>query len=230
MDLLPLSVLANLPAKNAADQLAYLASAARSNLTVALADDEIQNNGMQKDTLRAIYTDALASFAERLAGQTIMRPTTNSQSAFIAFEGRLNNAISALRVADLTGTTPDAHDTTKISVSRLTKRALQLEIATLIELIEDSDIIDSRKKALLRKARELQDEVNRDGTNLTKILTTAAAIAGLLGGGSTFALNAPKIVASIQRLHVTIGDEVLDQEETRLALPAPQRLLTGPDA
>lgn len=114
-----------------------------------------------------------------------------------------------------------------VKLGTRTKARIEIEIQKLRGLVEESDLSEPKRKALLKKLDELMHELNQDRLSFAKTLRILAAVSVSVGGGTAFLAEAPAAVQTIMTL-IGADKELEDEEAARLAPPSPPKALPAP--
>ncbi|MBU2956793.1 hypothetical protein Q4511_16235 [Paracoccus sp. 1_MG-2023] len=129
-----------------------------------------------------------------------------------------NSLVTKLRIRNAGRSSP-----TSVKLTIKTKRLIEYEIEKLKDIIENSDLEESKRKSLLGKLEDLIEEIHRPRVRFSIIMASLAAIGLGLSGTASFLADAPSAIATIASL---IGQ---DKEEEKLvkevvAQPSPKAL------
>jgi hypothetical protein len=200
----------------------YLSDIAYSSYAFA----SLGENGSVLNLLQTRFIMEVSAIAKELgfddlAKHIVTEPTENEWNAFLG-------AISALKARNALRIRFN-NSVESISVGQITKHRLFQEFERLKRLVAEANIEDWRKKSLNDMIDELSDELHRNRITFRKVVTLAAAIAGLSGGTVTTLANAQEAKETVLSVIEWIGEEVGAQEQSLpkepRALPAPEETL-----
>lgn len=197
----------------------------RRNMT-AMIDE---NTRVEFDSLvRMQYMTTVAAAAEELGITGIEYPHDAEYPAaeIDTFLLRVSGVVTRIRLRSGTRNRPFS-----VKLGTRSKARIELEVRKLRGNIEEADLPERKRKALLSKLDELMVELNQSRLSFAKTMRILAAVSVSIAGSTTFLAEAP---AAIQTIIALIGadKELEDDEVARLApppkaLPAPKKDATS---
>ena len=193
----------------------------RRNMT-AMID---QNTSGEFDAMvRLQYMTTLSAAAAELGITGINYPRSQDYPAahFPEFMLAVSGAVTRIRLRAGARAAPYS-----VKLANRTKARIELEIQRLRTIINDADIPEGKRQALLDKLNELVAELNQTRLSFAKTLKILAAIAFGIGGGTAFLADVPQAIVTIASL-IGADKEAEETEAKRLTAGADRPLLPAP--
>lgn len=214
-ELIPEETYSNLP-EESVDKFVVLVRVAQANMARML--DEYQSNDFSLE-IKAQFISTLAGIADALGieGLPKVEPDDlHDGRKYTMFQVYLAGIVSKVRLQGQIVSKPFS-----VALGRKTKAWIQQEINQLRGSIEESDLSQSKRDALVGKLDELEEELNKQRLGFARTLAITASIMTIVGGGTTALANAPKASEFVARVIGLIGEdkEKEDAERQRLAPP-----------
>lgn len=108
-----------------------------------------------------------------------------------------------------------------------TKAQIQLKIQQLRATIEEAQMPESKRKALLAKLDELMDELGQTRLSFARTMKILAAVSVGVCAGTSFLADAPQALATINRL-IGADKELEEAEAERIGIGQERKLLPAP--
>lgn len=112
-----------------------------------------------------------------------------------------------------------------VKLGTRTKARIEIEVRKLRGYVEESDLSERKRKALLEKLDELMVELNQSRLGFAKTMRILASVSVAIAGGTTFLAEAPNAVQTIMTL---IGADKDREEEEMERLAPPPKALPAP--
>lgn len=148
----------------------------------------------------------------------------NADARYSDFLRKLSGIFARVRARHGTPTAqPDS-----VKLGHKTKAWLRQEIEQLRVYINDSEIPASKKSALIDKLEDMLAELDKQRLSFARTMAIAASIAGILGGGTTTIVQAPKVYEMINHLIARIGEDKAREDAELLRIEGPAKALPPP--
>lgn len=202
------------------ERFLYIEEVAQNNLRRALLDNTSLS---AHEEIMGQFVNTICAIARSLDINDLPRPSSISGvSAFKNFQSHLAGVVSGLRAEQR-----PVLEAYSVNLDRSTKSRIRIQLSALKKLVDDAvDLPDQKKVTLRKRIVSLEEELNHTRLDFAKTFAIAASIAAVLGGTTTAAVNAPKIVGEIVRL---IGHDKEAEEQEHLLLMPPPLFLPDPN-
>lgn len=217
-DLIPEEAYDNLP-QDPYDQFAFIVRTAQGNLARML--DQPGSNDFA-DEIRAQFITTISGAAEALgvSGLPDISDDIHQYRAYTNFQVRLAGIVAKVRLQSNLVAKPHS-----VALGRVTQAKIKQEVDQLRRAVEDSDLPQRKRDALLDKLEEFETELAKQRLSFARTMAITASIMAIVSGGTVALANAPKAAETVLTIIRLIGEdkEKEDAERERL-MPPPKAL------
>jgi len=207
----------------------HLERVARARLLSSFEDETVGNT--EKDILKSHYMHTIVTLAKSfgvdgIAISSSQNTDTNYQNFLLAVS-RAQTKIWSASIATFPFGRVTLQDTTRKTILELTSD-IEIQINTLSET-------DRRRARLHKLLEDFRREINQPKTRVGSALTTLAQISTVVAMTTATLAQSPDAYSTIQKLLgaeqlATTAPEIqLIEAEKKLLLPAPPKMIAGPD-
>jgi hypothetical protein len=208
----------SLPAEDDEESFLALEAICRRNLERLSSGQSISQIGSLRESYMAIVFNAASECG--ISDLTYSR-TGNVNDRFAQFVTDVDGLVARLRLRGRRRSGPYS-----VQLTTNTRTKIEHQVSRLRRMIEESDLPESRKRALLAKLDELSQEIaNSRRVSFGKILACLGPVLAAVAGLTTISADGPNAVSNIITL-ISKDKETEDNALQRLApppkaLPAP---------
>lgn len=219
-ELIPDEAFDNAP-EDEGDKFVFLAKTAQTNFQRMLDSSNANeySNELQNHFVATVSAMATALGIEGLPPVSL----TPSYGDYTRFQVALSAIITTARIKSQTISRPFS-----VELGRVSKGKIRQEIDSLKHYIQNSDLDEKKKSALIDKLDDMLEELEKKRLSFARTMAIAASIMGTIGGSAGAIAAAPRIPEGVSYIVSLIGVEKAEEEEEYLRLSAPVRALTPP--
>lgn len=174
---------------------------------VRICDDRLAefineySSGPSDSILRMKYMSILSAAADELdiPGVATDLSSQYSYEIFNKFTLAVHGAVTRIRLRNSSRESPYS-----VKLSLRTKALIRHEIERIRTLVNEADILDQKRRRILDKLKELEDEIECRRTSFAKVMGCLTMIGALGVGSVSFMADLPGAISAINTL---IGEE-----------------------
>lgn len=217
-DLIPDETYDGLP-QDDHEKFAILVRTAQSNLARML--DQRGSNDFA-DEIRAQFISVISGTAEALGieGLPPITEDMDNYRAYANYQVRLAGIVAKVRLQSNLVARPHS-----VELGRINRAKLKQEIDQLRRSVEESDLPQKKRDALLDKLDEFENELEKQRLSFARTMAIAASIMAIVSGATITLANgqdAAKTILTILRL---VGEDKEREEAERERLSPPPKAL-----
>lgn len=217
-NLLPEEVFVSLP-DEPGEQFLLLVGVVESNFNKLKSKPSIDTGSLRRQFVDQIK---MISKEVNIGGLTIVSSGSITLGEFTDFQNGLVPIKSRIRMQRA------IHRTGSVQLGIVARAHIEIEIERLRDIINSSSLPESKKKKINTKLDELVEELNKKRLGFAKLLTIAAAIAGIVGGSASALANGSEALERIGSILHWVGGEIEAEEAEQLRLSGPLMALPPP--
>jgi len=193
----------------------------RRNLTEMISE---HTDGHFDDMVRLQYMTTLAASAAELNIPGIEYPHGEEHPAMhiSSFMLAVSGAVTRIRLRASGGAIPYS-----VRLGVRTKAQIQIKIQQLRTMIEEAEMLESKREALIEKLDELMAELDQTRLSFARTMKILAAVSIGVCAGTSFLADAPDALATITRL-IGADKEIEEAEARRIGIEHERKLLPSP--
>lgn len=193
----------------------------RRNLTEMLRDDTSDHFD---DMVHLQYMTTLATAAVELNIPNVRFPQDDDSPVrhVPSFMLAVSGEVTRIRLRAHSEASPYS-----VRLGVRTKAQIQLKIGQLRSTIEEAELPENKRKALLGKLDELLIELDQTRLSFARTMKILAAISVGVCAGTSFLADAPQAITTITRL-IGADKEIEEAEARRIGLEYERKLLPSP--
>ncbi|WFU47728.1 hypothetical protein [Sinorhizobium terangae] len=171
------------------------------------------------------YMSVVSAAAEELGIGGLSYPS-HLDEPYTAFNDFLLEAAAAVTRIRLRNSSSKAGS---VRLSQRSRAKIELQLRRLEQLIEEAEMSEGRRKALLQRIDQFRHELDQTRLSFGKAMALLAAVSLGITSGTSFLADAPEAIATITSL-IGADKEAEDQEAKRLGATPVPKALPAPDA
>jgi predicted RNA binding protein with dsRBD fold (UPF0201 family) len=207
-------------AEDPEQQFVEIENICRRNMTQMID----QNTSVEFDTLvRLQYMTTVAAAATELGIEGVEYPFRSDYPAqeIDTFLLTVSGVVTRIRLRASRKNRPYS-----VQLGTRTKAKIELQVRKLRGLVEEAEIPEAKRQALIAKLDELSVELNQTRLSFAKTMAVLASVSVAVAAGTSFLADAPVAIATIVRL---IGSDKNTEEEEAARLAPPPKALPAPE-
>jgi uncharacterized protein (UPF0147 family) len=199
-----------------------LEAVCRRNMNGMMSED---TSGNFDNMIRLQYMATVSAAAQELGIQELEFPTFEHDfdyPRFANFSLKANGLVTRLRLRKTT-----KNNAVSVRLANKTRGRIEQQIQTLRGIINEADMPEEQRTAMLRKLDELSVELSQPRISFSKVMAILAFVSVGVSGVTGFLADAPQAITTIASL---IGADKIaeDAEARRLGPPPTPKALPAP--